>query len=89
MHGCFVFDRLAGDTVLRRRYREIDVDPRRRHVEVMLRLARSPRRHRLSPARRGRREGLLLSPLPFRSPEFNKKDDAGCLDGWRVGILRR
>jgi len=31
----------------------------------------------------------LLSPLLFRSPEFNKKDDAGCLDGWRVGVLRR
>ena len=34
-------------------------------------------------------EGFLLSLLPFRSPEFNKKDDAGCLDGWRVGVLRR
>ena len=34
-------------------------------------------------------EGLLLSPLPFRSLEFNKKDDAGCLDGRRVGVLRR
>jgi len=35
------------------------------------------------------REGLLLSPFPFRSLELNKKDDTGCLDGRRVGVLRR
>jgi len=76
----------------KRRWVSIDVDPLLRHVEVMLRLARSPRSHRLFPARRGRQPWIAALPVAVpvaRIQEEGRRWVFWWTESWRPATLTR